>query len=214
MKTKLIVAVFLIISVNLFAQSEYEKAVVKNLESFGNAQSLDELKNVANNFERIATAEPDKWIPRYYASFINVLLSFKTQDVAQKQSYLEYAQQQLDKALELDNKESELHALQGMLYQAYITLDPMNNGQLYSGKANTSFGIAKKLDPENPRPYYLEALTIMYTPEEFGGGKKVARPMLSHALELFTKFEPTNKLMPDWGKEDCEAQLQACKEGM
>ena len=214
MKTKLIVAVFLIISVNLFAQSEYEKAVEKNLELFGNAKSLEDMKSVANNFERIATAETDKWIPRYYASLINVILSFKTQDVAQKQQYLDYAQQQLDEAMEIDDKESELHALQGMLYQAYITLDPMNNGQLYSGKANTSFGMAKKLNPENPRPYYLEALSIMYTPEEYGGGKNVAQPMLSHALELFAEFEPANNLMPDWGKEDCEAQLQACKDGM
>jgi hypothetical protein len=214
MKTNLIVAVFLVVSVNLFAQSDYEKAVIQNLESLGSAQSLEDMVAVANKFERIAVAESNEWLPRYYASYINIILSFKTQDIPQKQKYLDFAQQQLDEATKINSEESEIHTLQGMLYQAYIMLNPMANGQIYSGKAHASFNDAKKLNPNNPRPYYLEALNIMHTPEEYGGGKKAALPLLSQASELFLKFKPVNGIMPSWGEEDCEKQLQTCKEGI
>ncbi len=211
MKTRIFTVFFLVISINLFAQSNYESAIVQNLEALNDAKSLEDMQEIANKFERIAMAETDKWIPRYYASYINVILSFKTQDVEQKQKYLDYAQQQLDEAIKIDEKESELYTLQGLLYQAYITIDPVNNGRVYSVKANGSFGTAKGLNSKNPRPYYLEALTVMNTPEQFGGGKKVAQPMLEHASALFSSFKPSDNLMPDWGKEDCDAQLQACK---
>ena len=73
-------------------------------------------------------------------------------------------------------EESEIHTMQGMIYQALMSIDPATNGQLYGPKSNGALQTAIKLNPENPRPYYLQAVSIMYTPEEYGGGKEAALP--------------------------------------
>ena len=68
-----------------------------------------------------------------------------------------------------------------------------------------------KLDPENPRPYLLKGMGAMYTPEQYGGGKDKALPILEKAVEKFAKFKPTNSIMPKWGKERATKALEECK---
>ncbi len=59
---------------------------------------------------------------------------------------------------------------------------------------------AKALDPKNPRPIYLEGQAKFYTPEAFGGGKTVAKPILEKALAMFDTFKAETELHPGWGK--------------
>jgi cytochrome c-type biogenesis protein CcmH/NrfG len=98
-----------------------------------------------------------------------------------------------------------------MVYTAALGVDPAGRGQTYSAKANGAFQTAIKLNPENPRPYYMQGTTVLYTPEEFGGGKKAAQPLFEQAMKLFEKSNTESGLMPSWGKEDCERYLEDCK---
>lgn len=193
------------------AQTEFEKAMQKNLQAMDTSKSDQQMKNLAAKFERIAVAEPTQWLPRYYAALEYIIISLQTNDVTVKQSYIDYAQKQLDEALKIAPQESEIFTLQGMVYQTIITLDPMRNGQMYSGKAAGSFQQALQINPANPRPVYLQAVSIMYTPEEYGGGKKLAYPIFVKAAEMFTTFKPVSTIYPNWGKEDCGNYLEMCK---
>jgi hypothetical protein len=88
----------------------------------------------------------------------------------------------------------------------------MENGQKYSAKANGSFQTALELNSENPRPYYLQAVSLMYTPEQYGGGKKAALPLFEQAMKLYNDSSTVSKFYPDWGREDCERNLKNCKD--
>jgi hypothetical protein len=206
------IIVILVMSAGIYAQTDFEKAMKSALTEFDSSKTLDDMKAVAAKFERISAVETNQWLPSYYAAFINCLLAFKTQDAAQIKLYTDNAQKFLDEALKRAPEESENHALQGMIYQAIIGIDPMNNGMVYSGKAATSFETAEKLNPANPRPYYLQALSVMYTPEQFGGGKKAASGLFEKAGALFAAFVPSSEIAPNWGKDDCFHQLSVCKE--
>jgi hypothetical protein len=210
-KLSTIIAI-LAMSAGIYAQTDYEKAMKSALAEFDSSKTLDDMKAVAAKFERISAVETNQWLPPYYAAFINCVLAFKTQDATQIKLYTDNAQRFMDEALKRAPEESENHALQGMIYQAIIGIDPMNNGMVYSGKSATSFATAEKLNPANPRPYYLQALSVMYTPEQFGGGKKAASGLFEKAGALFAAFVPSSEISPNWGKDDCLHQLSVCKE--
>ncbi len=212
MKKYTIILTVMAVSQMVFGQTNFENAIADGLKKFEGSKSLDEMKIAADHFDRIAVAEPEEWLPLYYSSMIHCILAFSKQDAESKQKESDFALEKVEQALKLEDKESEIYALKGMVYQAIITIDPMNNGQAYSAKASGSFEMAKKLDPTNPRPYYLQAVSVLYTPAEFGGGKKAALPMLEKAMQLFNTFEPQSDIYPHWGKDDCQKQLLTCKE--
>jgi tetratricopeptide (TPR) repeat protein len=201
-----------LMALNLFSQSEYETAIKSGLDLFYQSASIEEMQNSANQFDRIAEAESEKWLPRYYAAYVQTIMAFKIQEPEKKTKYIDAAQKQLNKALEIAPKESELHTLQGMVYQATIGIDPMKNGQIYSGKAAACFNTATAYNPGNPRPFYLQGVSVLHTPEQWGGGKKAAYPLLAKAASLYESFEPESTIAPNWGMEDCQKQLKACSE--
>ena len=65
-----------------------------------------------------------------------------------------------------------------------------------------------KLDTLNPRPEYLQGVSLYYTPEQFGGGPAPAKRLLEKSLEKYNLFIPDNDLMPNWGREMTEQMLE------
>ena len=124
-----------------------------------------------------------------------------------KDAVLDKAQQFLDKAFQLAPGESELFALQAFLYPSRITVDPMGRGMEYMGKMNQALDEAIRLNPDNPRSYYLRAITILNMPEGFGGGAASARPIFEVAKQKFYNFQPKTSISPDWGKEQNEMEM-------
>lgn len=212
MKTLTMIFISALLSTSLFAQNKYTEAMQAALAKFGSAKGTNELQEAASQFERIAEVETEEWLPGYYASMIYCIIAFQTKDPMKIETLLAQAQSLLNNALNVSPEESELHTMQGMIYQAYIGIDPAQNGQLYSAKANGAFQVAIKLNAENPRPYYLQAVSIMHTPEEYGGGKKAALPLFEQAMTLFEKQSSDQPFYPDWGKEDCRNYIKSCEE--
>lgn len=211
MKTLSTIIIASMFSMGILAQGSYEEAMGFALGKFGSAATVEELQAAAAQFERIAEVETEEWLPAYYSSLIYCIITFRTQEPEKKQVFIDHAQAQLDGAMKIAPEESELFSMQGMIYQAVMGIDPARNGQIYAPKASGAFQTAIKLNAENPRPYYLQGVSLMYTPEEYGGGKKAALPLFEQAMELFNKANTTEAFYPDWGKEDCEQNLQACK---
>ena len=57
----------------------------------------------------------------------------------------------------------------------------------------------------------MPKLTEKYTPEQFGGGCKTAKPVLQTALEKYATFKPASDISPDWGKKLTQGLLEGCK---
>jgi hypothetical protein len=213
MQTLLTITLFLFAFVSTQADdSKYKKAMKKNLSKIDSALDVTSMLNVANGFERIAFAEKDKWLPYYYASFMYVLAGYADTTTSKKDGYLDKADTFINIADSLEENESEVYTLKGMIAQARLQVDPMNRWMKYGAESTNNFNLAMKLDTLNPRPEYLKGVGLFYTPEQFGGGPKTAKPLLEKSLEKFNQFVPENDLMPNWGREMVETLLQQIKE--
>ena len=204
MKKSLGSIVLVLIALVSFSQysSDYMTIMVKQKKTMRMATTVPALQDLANNFERISNAESDKWHPLYYAAFCYVQMSFLSKDAAEKDEFLDKAQQFLDKGLLIYPDESELFVLQGLLYQGRLQVDPAARGKEYIVLAGEALNKAMSFNAENPRAYYLTGLNLFYTPESFGGGAKAACPYFQTAIEKFAENVPEHVLAPSWGGEE------------
>jgi hypothetical protein len=173
------------------------------------AETTEAMDAVGNGFERIAEAETTEWLPRYYAAYCKLSGAFMAKDVKENDNRINEAEK-LITAAENIQQNSELNCLKGMAHQARLMVDPMSRWKEFGAKADEAFNVATEFDQTNPRPMYLKAMAIMNTPEQFGGGKKVAKKMFEAALVKFTNFKLANELMPNWGMETTKAMITLC----
>ena len=209
MKT-IITLLFVAIASTAFS-SKYEEIMKTNIDKLYELNSSVELQALANQFERISNAEPDKWLPDYYAAYCYIRSTFFDEmDADAKHVQLDKAQQIVDKLLKSNDNESEVYTLQALLFQLRIT--DMTKGAKYSKKAADAIAAAEKLNPENPRVYYLRGSNTFHTPKFFGGGAEKAKPDLEKAAKMFETQKPNDPLMPTWGAYHNQQLLGQCSE--
>ncbi len=190
--------------------NSYKDAMLGNIKSLRKAKTIEDFQKTANNFERIANAEKDEWLPSYYTAFSYINICFMEQDKEKKDQYLDIAQKYIDRGKKIVPKESELYVLQGFLYQGRIQINPMIRGMKYSSMASASLEKAKTLNPDNPRAYYLIGQNLLHKPKMFGGGIHAACPVLKEAKIKFENFKPKSDIYPDWGKNNNLYLLKNC----
>ncbi len=173
----------------------------------GQASTINDYTDAANFFERIAQMESSEWLPLYHAAHAWLIMGFMETDVSKKDPYFDKAQGFVDRALKIAPDESELYTLQAFIYPGKMSVDPMGRGPALVGRMNAALDKAIRLNPDNPRNYYLQAITLLNMPEAFGGGKAVAKPIFEKAREKFEQFQAQSPLWPNWGKELNEAEL-------
>lgn len=199
----------------VWAQSDQYKQAMKQaittMQSRNEQSPIADMLTSANQFERIASAEPKEWLPRYYAGLNYVYLGFMGKDEAAKDKYLDQADVNLKAAESIAPDNDELAVLKAYIAQARMVVDPMNRWQQYGPLFQAGIEKAKSLNPNNPRPYALEGSSLMYTPDQFGGGPTTACPVLKQAVEKFATFKPTSDLSPLWGQKQIEPLLAKCK---
>ena len=73
---------------SVFAQSEQYKqamsAAIGTMNTMNPKTPPSEFQSVANQFERIADAEPNQWLPRYYAGLLYVYSGFTGKSEVEK----------------------------------------------------------------------------------------------------------------------------------
>lgn len=211
---KILAVIFLsfIFSFNLSAQDRYEKSMKKNLLLIDSAKTVEDFLQAANGFERIALAEKEKWLPYYYSALVYTIASFSDTVKNKKDGYLDKADSFILIADSLQPDNSEIYTLKGMIAQARLQIDPMNRWMKYGALSDQYFKKAMAIDSLNPRPDYLIGVGLFYTPQQFGGGAKTAKPYLEKSLGKYNRFKPENDLMPDWGRKMVESLLKQIAE--
>jgi len=173
----------------------------KNISMLDSAMQKGNAKELANNFERIGDAEKLQWLPYYYAAYCNVISTYTEKDKTKNDAIADKAEELIIKAEGLAGKEnSEIAVIKSMIASAHMMVDPQSRYMQYGAASASNIEKAKALDPSNPRPVYLEGQAKLYTPEAFGGGKDVAKPLFEKALAMFDAFKPASELHPTWGK--------------
>ncbi len=213
MKKLFLLAAVSFLATVTFAQSEKYLASMKaNIAaidtSFKNPANLLDL---ANKFERIATAEKTQWLAFYYAALCQVNYTYMEQDKSKIDAIADKATELIDKADALQPNNSEISCLKSMIASAHMMVNPMQRFMEYGQEAQTFIDAAMQQDPTNPRPEYLKGQGLKYTPEQFGGGCVTAKPILQSSLDKYNKFKPASDIHPNWGKQRVEMLIGECK---
>jgi hypothetical protein len=198
----LIYLLFLAFSSGLTAQdnSSYMMVMVKQKKAFRMARTELDYQELANTFERVASAETDQWHPLYYAGLCYVNMSLINKNPEVMDTYLDQAQAFIDQAIAIYPDESEIYVLQALLYQGRIQADREGRSAPFSKRAEEALMVAKDYRSDNPRIYYLLALNQMYTSESEDSQVKACENF-TIAEEKFRDFRPDHVLSPTWGGE-------------
>ncbi len=212
MKKFLFLMMVTALSVSVNAQSEkYISAMKTNISltdsSFTNP---DNFLSLANTFERIGAAEKTQWLPYYYAAYCRVNFAFMQQDRSGNDAIADKAEEMINKADSLQPKNSEISCVKSMIASVRLMVNPQQRYMQYGSLSSGFLTAAKEQDPTNPRPYMLKGQGLQFTPEQFGGGCKTAKPELEMAVEKFNTFKPASEISPNWGKTYTEGLLKAC----
>ncbi len=191
------------------AQSDkFESAMKANLALFDSAKTTQDFQTIANNFERIGDAEKTQWLPYYYAGLALSTSGWIDQKM-DKDANSTRINGLCDKA-EAIEKNSEIYALRNMSATQQMIVDPQTRWATYGQQAKAALDKGKRLDPNNPRLYYLEGQSVFNTPAAFGGGKDKAKPIFEKSVALFKEAKP-KPLYPNWGREQAADMLAKCQ---
>jgi hypothetical protein len=206
---KAILALALLITITVSAQTDkYNQVMQKNIALLDSAKTTDELQSLAGTFERIGDAEKTQWLPYYYAALAQTWIGWnpatKDKDVNSQKinAYLAKAE-----AIE---KNGELYAVENMSATQQMLVDPQSRFMTNGKDAATALQKGMQADPNNPRLYYLQGMSLFGTPPQFGGGKDKAKPLFEKSIALYKAAQP-KPLYPHWGQHEAESMLAQCQ---
>lgn len=203
---KLILAIVLIGSTLVNAQDRYSSGMEKAFELWQNQKTTE----ASNLFERIATAEPDKWLPYYYVSQINTVISFGEKDEQKLSKQLEKAKEFLDVAKAISPNNPEILIQEALINTAWIAFDGVTYGMTLSQENVQLYQKAMEIAPDNPRVILSKAEWDMGSARYFGKDITPYCKDVERALELFATFKSETPFYPTWGKERAEEVLKSC----
>ncbi len=206
MKKYLLSFALVLLSLTAFAQTAYEKAMTDKIAKIETCKTAEDFQALANDFQRIAEKEQNKWQPYYYAAFSFIqkgrlqMRDGKTQDLDepadQAMKYLTSAESISDNA--------EVRLLKKMAYSLKMMVNPMQRYMTDGAKATAEMTAAEKMEPNNPRVALIKAEDMYFTPEQYGGSKTKGMEMFKLALEKFNSYQPKTSIDPNWGKAEAE----------
>lgn len=159
-------------------------------------QSTAELDGIIGELEKMpVNVWTDYWLA--YAQFRKALFHIAQNDAEKSEEIAEAA---LETVANTKEKTSEHYALQAMIHSFTIQFMRGIQAGVASQKVSSTLKKAKKLDDKNLRAYFVMGSQDFYTPEQYGGGKKVEE-FLTQAIELEDQYHD-NPVLPTWGKDE------------
>ena len=204
---KIITTIALFIVAISSAQGKFEQGMEKAFALWTEGKNNE----ASDMFERIAAADKTSWLPNYYVALVNTTASFGTQDKTQVTALLNKAQNALDVEMIKNQNNSELYVMQAMIYTAWVVVDPMTNGMVYSGKTMEMYEKALALSPTNPRAVFGKADFQFQGATWTGIDTKPLCKEIDKSIELFATFKPETPFSPKWGLDRALEDQKKCK---
>lgn len=183
------------------AQSPYENAMNSAMEKWETAKTPEELTAVANQFERIAAKDTDKWEPLYYSILAKTVYSF---GLPKEEAFRQLEKIEMDYTTLtqlIDNDETKV--LKGLFLTVKLVHDPMVYGPTVPQEIMALYQAALKENPSNPRAMSNLAHFNMEGAAYWGQDAKKYCPDLSKAIEIY-KTEKKDGYKPVWGLSQAE----------
>jgi tetratricopeptide (TPR) repeat protein len=187
----------------------YVKGMKTGIQIMDKAMNVGQLEQAANFFMDMADQRPTDWLPPYYAAYCYTLMSFMEKQKLLKDKYLDDAQLAIEQAQKIADKNSEILVVQAYIYQMRLEVNPLERMEEYGTMANLTLENAEKLNPDNPRIYYIRAQNMFFAPD---ASRQDACEVVSTAQAKYVTFEPENELSPKWGVAMTDFMAYKCQE--
>ena len=161
-------------------------------------QSNEKLTKIGNQLEQLYK-EKDQNIIQYWRAYIQyyqAIFHISNNNPKESEKAVNEGIELIEK---LPSKNSEDYALLGMMQGFNMQFKGMK-AMFYTRKVSNSIDAALSSDPENIRAQFVAGSNDFYTPEKYGGGKKVEEHLLK-AIDMPAQKTP-NPYLPSWGKEE------------
>ncbi|QBO57800.1 hypothetical protein [Chryseobacterium salivictor] len=204
---KLVLIMFVLCSVSIFAQTAFEKVMTEKIEKLEQSKTAEDFTAVSNDFVRIGDKEKTEWLPYYYAAHAMIEKGrslMRAGKLSELDAVAAEAQTSLDKAYSLSKDNAEILILQKMIHGLKMMVDPQSRFMSEGMLGADALGKAEKLDSGNPRITLLKAEDTYYTPEQFGGSKTKGLELFQKSLDQFKVYQSKSALHPTWGKGEAE----------
>jgi hypothetical protein len=206
---KTLVIMLLAISLAAGAQSpRYAETMQKNITLLDSAKSIDQLQSLAGTFDRIGDAEKTQWLPYYYAALAQTWIGWNP-ETKDKDANSQKISAYLAKA-EAIEKNGETYTVENMSATQQMLVDPQTRYATNGKDAAIALQKGLALDPNNPRLYYLQGMSLFGTPPQYGGGKDKAKPLFEKSVALYKSAQP-KPLYPTWGQKEAVNMLAQCQ---
>ena len=205
---KLLIITIAFISFSGISQTQYQKGMQKALDLWGENKPNEAI----NLFERIATAEPNEWLPPYYVSYITTIQGFGEKDVAKLKTQMDKAMDFLNNAKAISKDNPEILILDALWHTVWVAYDGATYGMKYGGKVSMIYQEALKLAPDNPRVLMNNAEWNIGSAKFFGNSIEPYCNDIQRAIDLFKDFKPAGEFYPKGGVERAQNMLEEnCK---
>ena len=158
-------------------------------------------------FEQLYAVNKTNWLIPYYAGMtksIMCLLKIGDKDAQANDALLWVGRAKSIMANE------EVYCAESLAYTAKMSVNPTLRWLTYEGKIKKALSIARKLNPNNPRAYVLEANIQQKLPFIFGGGCKSVKPLIQKAELCFNAQAKSISVEPSWGFQSLVQLKKAC----
>lgn len=204
----LIVFFILLFQLSLQAQtSNQTKTLESAVMQFNQTNNPSSYTQLYLQFEKLYSVDKTNWLIPYYAGMtksLMCLLKMGDRDALANDALIWLARA---KSIVVND---EIYCAESLAYTAKLSVNPALRWFTYEDKIKNALSMAKKLNPNNPRAYILEANIQHKIPFIFGGGCKSAKPLIQKAELCFNAQMKANTLEPSWGIQSLVKLKKAC----
>lgn len=204
---------FTLLTISLSAQSTdevYAKGLENAIAKMDTAKTIRSIKQVRNQFDRIAQKYSDQWLPIYYVAYNDLEMIYLNPQSEENLNLLVEAKERLNQLEKLKGvNKSELSTLWGYYYSALIVTDPATNGAKYYNDVMSNYKKAIELDTSNPRPVFLLAFFEQNLPSFLQSGNDYCGELNKSEALYNEKKNLTSEI--HWGKNFLTMLLTKCQ---
>jgi hypothetical protein len=204
----LIVLFILLFQLPLQAQvSNQSKVLEAAVIQFNQVDKTPPYQQLYLQFEQLYAVDKTNWLIPYYAAMIQsrmCLLKMGDRDALANAALVWVARA---KSIQQND---EIYCAESLAYTAKMSVNPALRWLSYEDKIRNALRLAKKINPNNPRVYILEANIQEKLPFIFGGGCKATKPLIQKATLCLNAQTLKSSVDPSWGIQALIELKKAC----
>lgn len=199
---------------SIFAD-DFSDAIIKARAKFDSTSSINDVDGMLKargDFQRILQLKKNQWLVNYYLGSVDVVLAYtamRNQNNDDVKKYTESALMLLDKCTDEKDDFAEAWILKVAAESNRWQYESDKMQDIISKQTDAKTK-AKKLDPDNPRYYLIDAMITYYTPAAFGGGYDKAMPVFKTSWDKFQTYKPVDDTYPNWGRDQAAGMIAMC----